>query len=129
MESEQKWRFCVVGNIVKTHFDEEGVLRYGTKAFAGGKKVYLCGKYLFDVVDKMDDIFVIGQNRFGRYAFERVPIDLIENVRFKTVFKPHILEIMEWLEEMEGFPWWGRTADDKREAKAFVKAFNERALL
>ena len=38
------WRFGVVGNIVKQHLDNEGIIRYGTKAFTGGTKVYIDGK-------------------------------------------------------------------------------------
>ncbi len=44
MEEKQNWTYCVVGNIKKTHFDEDGVLRYGTAAFSGGAKVYLSGR-------------------------------------------------------------------------------------
>lgn len=36
MEEKQNWTYCVVGNIRRTHFDEDGVLRYGTAAFTGG---------------------------------------------------------------------------------------------
>ncbi len=36
MDSTKEWRFGVVGNIIRTHYDEEGILRYGTKAFSGG---------------------------------------------------------------------------------------------
>ena len=43
MEEKQNWTYCVVGNIKKTHFDEDGMLRYGTAAFTGGTKVYISG--------------------------------------------------------------------------------------
>jgi hypothetical protein len=121
-EQKQEWRFCVSGNIVKTHLDEEGVVRYGAKAFSGGTKVYL---YRNTSVSG-DDILVIGKNRFGRYAMEAVPLAFIENIRFQTVFKPTVLEIMGYDEAIEGADWWGRTAADKREAKAFVEMLNER---
>ena len=81
MENEQNWRFCAVGNIVKSHLDEEGVQRYGTKAFTGGTKVYLGGKCLTSIVPELSEIGVIGLNRFGKYVVEHVPIQLIENVR------------------------------------------------
>lgn len=41
----QEWRYGVAGNITKTHLDDQGILRYGSSAFCGGAKVYLCGKY------------------------------------------------------------------------------------
>ena len=41
-EPVQEWRYGVVGNITKTHFDDQGILRYGSSAFCGGAKVYLC---------------------------------------------------------------------------------------
>ena len=49
----------------RTHYDDQGVLRYGTKAFCGGAKVYLCGKYW---TRKQRTIGVIGLNRYKRYV-------------------------------------------------------------
>ena len=119
----KNWRFCVSGNVVKTHNDENGILRYGTKAFAGGTKIYLAGKY-WD--ESRTDIGVIGQNRFGRYVVEGVPLELIENIRFQRVYKPVVLEIMDYLEVMDGWEWWKRTAEDRREAIAFAEMMSER---
>ena len=65
MEDNREWRYCVVGNIVETRIDENGFLRYGTSAFTGGTKVYLCGKY-WDEAYKT--ITVIGLNRFRKIA-------------------------------------------------------------
>lgn len=117
-ENGKEWRFSVVGNIVKTHTDNEGNTYYGTKAFKGGTKVYLDGKYF-----PSDDtqISVIGLNRYGRYAIETIPVELIENVRFQVIYKMPVMEIMEYEEGIDGWKWWGRTANDKREAKEFVK--------
>lgn len=121
MADEKKWRFCVAGNIVKNHTDDEGNIWYGTKAFRGGAKVYLCGKYWswdFKVIR------VIGLNRFNRYVAELVSPEYIENARFQTVFKPEVIRIMDYQEEE--FLWWGRTAADKRGAKGFADAWNNR---
>ena len=118
MKKDNKWRFSVVGNIVKTHKDDNSITRYGTKAFSGGTKVYLCGKY-WDWNDK--EIDVIGINRFGKYVYEKnIPIELIENIRFQIARKPSVLNIMDYLESSDGIPWWGRTSADKKEAKALA---------
>ena len=122
MGDQKKWRFCVSGNIVKTHPDEEGIIRYGTKAFSGGTKVYLGGKAWEKT---RDNIGVIGKNRFGRYAVEFIPVMYIENIRFQRVHKPSIIEIMDYEECIEGWPWWGRTAADRKDAEAFVKIFQD----
>ena len=111
------WRFGVIGNIVKQHLDSEGVVRYGTKAFTGGTKVYIDGK---GWSPDRDTVSVIGLNRFGRYAIESVPVALIENVRTQRIYKPTVLEIMDCEEVMEGWTWWKRTSADRKEAKAFV---------
>ena len=118
MGKDKRWRFCVAGNIVKTHVDEEGITRYGTKAFVGGTKVYLEGKYFYEGQKR---VLVIGHNRFGRYALEWIPLELIENIRVQQVFKPTVLKIMDWTEEIEQYGWYGRTGEDKRAAKDLVE--------
>jgi len=123
MDEKLDWIFGVVGNIVKTHSGEDGVVYYGTKAFTGGTKVYLNGKY-WD--SRCENIAVIGRNRFGRTVFERVPIELIENVRVQRIYKPHVLEIIDYLRWMEGLEWWERTAADRKDTERFVKEWNER---
>ena len=128
VENEQNWRFCAVGNIVKSHPDEEGTLRYGTKAFTGGTKVYIGGKCLTSVIQEIPEIGVIGLNRFGRYAVEYVPTQLIENVRCQAVLKPKVISIIDGLERLDGWQWWGRTAYDKRDVAAFCKAMNSKAV-
>ena len=68
--------------------------------------------------------FIVHINRFGRFIFESVPVDLIENVRVKTVFEPKVLELMEADEVCEGMEWLGRTKADKRRAEQFVEMWN-----
>jgi hypothetical protein len=120
---DKNWRFAVVGNIVKQHLDDEGVMRYGTKAFTGGTKVYLCGKGLCPDTKTVE---VIGLNRFHKYVIEFVPVGLIENVRFQTIHKRGLLNILNYEENIEGWNEWKRTADDKREAQSFAKTWNEK---
>lgn len=116
------WRFCAVGNIVPNHLDENGIMRYGTKAFAGGARIIIYGQR-WNPGDK--DLSVLGLNRFHRYAFELVPVELVENVRFQVIHKPKIIKILDSQEICEGWYWWKRTAEEKRACKEFVRKFNE----
>ena len=124
MESEKNsnnWRFGVVGNIVRQHLDDEGIIRYGTKAFCGGTKVYIDGKHWNNDNETVE---VIGLNRFRRYAIESVPVELIENVRCQRIYKPTVLDIMASVENCDGWFWWGKTAEDRSETETFVKEWN-----
>jgi hypothetical protein len=119
-DKKQPWKFCVVGNIKKTNCDDQGILRYGTQAYSGGTKVYLCGK--FWNADSAT-ISVIGLNRFKRYAVNDVPTTLIENVRGKRVYRPAVLEIMNDWEFADC--WWGDTEEDRVSVKRFVEKWTE----
>ena len=123
MDVNNNWRFCAVGNIKPQRTDENGKILYGTKAFSGGTKVYIDDR-TWGIND--GHISVIGLNRFGRYTTESVPVDLVENVRAQRVFKPKVLEIMYFLETMDGWPWRGRTAEDRKAVKIFVEQWNNR---
>ena len=123
MEQNKNWRFCVSGNIVRTHTGPDGITYYGTKAFSGGTKVYIDGRNWANY--PRTEIVVIGRNRFKKFAIESVEPRLIENVRFQTVHNPVVLSILEHEEVFDGWYWWGRTAQDKREAKEFVHRWEE----
>ena len=114
-KTKQAWRWCIAGNIVKSHEDENGVTRYGTKAFSGGTKVYYFGYCSGCRFGKM--IGVIGKNRFGRWAFEDVYVEHIENVRVQQVFTPRVLSIIGSAEWMDGYICWNQTPEDKAEAQ------------
>lgn len=115
------WRYAVAGNIKKTRIDENGVLRYGTAAFKGNTKVYLCGR-LWDSFP-ITEISVLGLNRSGRYYVDDVPIDLIENLRITRVYTPKVLQIMSDFEFCEY--WWGNTQEERDDASAFLKRLKE----
>ena len=123
MDGNKNWRFCAVGNIKAQHTDENGKILYGTKAFSSGTKVYIddkiCGL-------NEGNISVIGLNRFGKYAVEGVPVDLIENVRVQRIFKPNVIKMMDYLEVVDGWAWRGKTAEDKKSLDAFVEMWNNR---
>lgn len=114
-KKKQVWRYCVVGNIVKSHYDADGILRYGTSAYVGGTKVYLAGRN-WDF--SRDEITVVGLSRGHQQQVHEVPVDLIENVRCQKVYKPSILNVMGNLEFW--LCWWGNTKEDKKAAEEFV---------
>lgn len=120
LDKQREWRFGVVGNIVHSHKDENGELRYGTKAFKPGTKVYLGGKYWDDT---NPNIGVIGLNRFGRTVEESVPVELVENVRTQRIYNPKVIAIMDHLEVMDGWEWWKRTAADRKDTERFVSVW------
>ncbi len=121
MEKEKEWKYCVVGNIVKTHVDNDGVLRHGTSSFAGGKKVYLCGVF-WDFT--RETIPVIGLCRGKRFLVQDVPVELIENVRCSRAYNPAVLEIMNNWEFWDC--WWGNSKGDKDATKQFVERWNSK---
>ena len=122
-ETDKNWRFGVAGNIVSERIDDEGILRYGTKTFTGGTKVYINGNTWSP---GKKELSVIGRNRFGRYVYESVPVDSVEHIRCQRIYKPVVLEIIDYDQAVEGTIWWGRTASDRRESEAFVKAWKSR---
>ena len=101
-ENDKNWRFGVVGNIVKKHIDDEGILCYGTKAFTGGTKVYIHGNIWNP---GKTELSVIGRNRFGRYVYESVPVDSVENIRCQRIYKPVVLEIIDYDQAVESAIW------------------------
>ena len=121
VEVNNNWRFCAVGNIKAQRADETGKILYGTKAFSGGTKVYIDDNTWRP---NEGDISVIGLNRFGRYAVERVPVDSLEHIRVQRIFKPKVIEIMDYLEVMDGWAWRGKTAGDRKALRAFVNKWN-----
>ena len=117
----QEWRYGVAGNITKTHFDEQGILRYGSRAFCGGAKVYLSGKYW---TKGQSTIGAIGLNRYKRVVYEDVPTELIENVRCTKVYKPSALNLMNHWEFSDC--WWDNSAASKKDTMRFVELWNEK---
>ncbi len=112
-------KYCVVGNIVREHIDGDGVIRYGTKAFPGGRKVYLSRRLWGDAVPP--EVLVMGLNRYkSRYTLERVPLDLIGNIRLSKTFKPRILELMAYDPEYPEM-WWGHREEDRIGAGEYVR--------
>ena len=111
-------KYCVIGNIVMEHLDENGVLRYGTASFPGGRKVYI-SRRLWE-----DEVTVMGLNRFkSKYTLERIPLAWIENIRFSKTFEPKILELMTNTDEFPDM-WWRYKEEDKTGAIEYAKLLN-----
>lgn len=121
MKPKQNWTYCVVGNIVKTHVDKDGTLRYGTAAFTGGTKVYLCGRLWRK---RHDHIEAMGISRRRELQVITTDIALIENVRCQKTFKPAILAMMDNHEYRHC--WWGKSKREKEHAEAFVRWWNKK---
>ena len=112
------WRFGVVANITEYHIGDDGKQYRGTKPFTPGTKVYLGGK---NWSEKSNDIRGIGRNRFGRIALEWISVDCLENIRTQRIYKPRVLEIIDFEERVEGWEWWKQTVSDRKETEEFVK--------
>ena len=113
--SGSNWRYCVVGNIKTEYTDANGVVRHGCRCFPGGRKVYLSNRLW--VSD--GEVTVMGLNRFkSKYELDRVPLDIIENIRCRRIYKPRVLELMNDHETKD--MWWGNSAADRRKAERYV---------
>ena len=117
----QRFKYCVIGNIVRTHVDVNGTLRHGTAAYTGGTKVFLCGKY-WRLADR--EINVIGHTRGKKYQVHAVPVSLIENVRCGRTFRPWVLNIMDNWEYCS--EWWHDSEKDRKATEDFVSVWNRR---
>lgn len=103
-KAEVNSRWCLVGNIVTCHeYGEDQQIKYGTKQFSGGTKVYIAPAQWGDGYEK---VVVIGISRKVRHYIE-VIINrrYIENYRLERVYKPSILQRM--LEST--YRWWDDT--------------------
>lgn len=96
-----EWRWALVGNIVESHpYGEAHELRYGTKQFVPGTKVYVANPGRLGP----DKAVVIGKTRKS-FNYIKIIINskLIENYRIQKVFKPAILAKMK---STEGWGWY-----------------------
>lgn len=104
-----EWRWALVGNIVETHeYGENHEIRYGTKQFPPGAKVYIAPP---NWGDGWENVIVIGVPRKSKKYIEIVmPCKYIENFRIQKVFKPAILRIM-----FRSKYWWWDDSDNDRD--------------
>ena len=130
MPVELPWRWCLVGNIVKSHvYGESKDVLIGTKHFQPGAKVYMAPANWGDGYEK---IVVIGCPRRSRQYIEIImKSDYIENFRLQKVYQPFLLKMMEESE----YTWWNNSEEDQQailtliealESDRFEKVFNKR---
>ncbi len=110
------WCWCLVGNIVESHeFGEEHEIRYGTKQFSHGTKVYLAPAQWGD---GYENIVVIGLPRHRSKLIEVVTrSEYVENYRMKKVFKPEVLKKMCSSQRI----WWGDTENDRIKIVSYLE--------
>ena len=110
------WCWCLVGNIVQEHeFGEEREIKYGTKQFSRGTKVFLAPAQWGD---GYENIVVIGLPRYGnRYIEVITRSDYIENYRMQKVYKPAVLKRMC----SSQYRWWGDTEKDRKEIIGYLE--------
>lgn len=116
---EQEWRWALVANIKKAPhpYGPEHELRYGTKNFLAGAKVY-CGRSMWG--DGYDRIAVIGAQRqsHGRkYRSVIMKRCMVENFRIQKVYKKSVLQVME----DSYYSWWGNTDKDRYEILGYLE--------
>lgn len=110
------WCWCLVGNIVEKHkFGEEHEIRYGTKQFSRGTKVYLAPAQWGD---GYENVVVIGLPRSGDKLIEVVTrSEYIENYRMKKIYKPEVLRKMCLSQRL----WWGDTENDRMKIISYLE--------
>lgn len=72
----------------------------------------------------MDTIGVIGLSRSKRFIFTDVATELIENVRCTKVYKPSVLELMDYFEFSDY--WWDNSVAAMKETKRFAEEWNKK---
>lgn len=112
-------KYCVIGNIVKEHIDENGIIRYGTASFPGGRKVYISRRLW------KTGAVVMGLNRFkNRYSEEVVPLEYMDNIRFSKTFEPRVLKLMNDFVFEGSDAWWGYKKEDMIGAMEYADMLN-----
>lgn len=117
--SESEWRWCLVGNIVKTHeFGENHEIKYGSKHFSAGTKVYMAP---VQWGDGYEQIYVIGKPRHGHnYITIIMRREYIENIRLRKVYNPAVLERMN----KSVSRWWGNTDAARDDIIPYLERLN-----
>ena len=111
-------KYCVIGNIVMEHPDKDGITRYGTASFPGGRKVYISRRLWGN------EVVVLGLNRHkSRYTTETVPLAWIDNIRFSKTFDPKVLDLMRNTDEFPDM-WWLYKEEDRIGAIEYAQILN-----
>lgn len=120
--NEQEWQWCLVGNIVEEHeFGEDHVIKYGTKHFRPGAKVFINLVYGGMGYEK---ILVIGVPRHTKKYIEVVIWrKYVCNFRVQKVYKPAVLKMMKYSE----WDWWGNTEETRETIEKCAEWMNAEA--
>lgn len=116
-ENNYTWRWCLVGNIVEKHpYGEEHEIRYGSKHFSGGTKVYIAPAQWGDGMEK---IVVLGLSRHSQNFVEVViSSKLVENFRLGKAYQPILLKRMD----ESPYRWWDNSDNDREEIIGYIES-------
>ena len=122
--TEQEWRWCMVGNIVDTHiFGESHELIHGTKHFRPNAKVYISLSY---PGMGNETVRVIGIPRHSKDYIEiAIPRRYIHNFRLSKVFSPAVIRHMKNTDYH--MCWWSNTDNDRDIIASCLDYFNSEA--
>lgn len=103
------WRWCLVGNIVdKRIYGQDHEIKYGTKHFSPGTKVYIAPNQWGD---GGENLVVLGNPRHKKGLIECViRRDYICNFRLKKIYPSLVLDRMDNSE----YEWWGNDDEWKK---------------
>ena len=121
METVREFEYCLVGNIVEKHyFGQEKDIKYGSKHFRGGAKVFV-----FPEFGGMghEQIRVIGLPRKRYKTIDVViPSKLITNVRVKKIYQA---DLKEKIVENSYYLSWKKEGDNELNSMMkFAESFN-----
>ncbi len=117
-ENEKEYRWCLVGNIIDRRFyGENHEIRYGTKNFSSGTKVYIAPHQWGDGGEQL---VVFGNPRHKKGYIECViERDFICNFRAVRIYSPLLLKRIK----NSKYSWW--TNDDKEFIEKIAKELND----
>ena len=118
-----EWIWCLVGNIKQSHeYGENNEIRYGTKHFSGGTKVYCFPAYWGD---GYENIHVIGKPRKShKLILIVIKSELIENFRLKQIYDKRVIEEMY----CGGWGGWDNSEKSKNEINEMLEWLKKRNL-
>lgn len=117
IEHGHSWCWSLVGNIVPEHeYGEEREIKYGTKHFSRGTKVWIAPAQWGDGYER---IVVIGLPRYGRRYIEIImQSKYVVDYRIGKVYKPAILKRMC----SSRYLWWGDTENDRKRIMEYLES-------
>ena len=115
---QQPFIWCLVGNVVAQHeYSVDKEIRYGSKHFAPGAKVYCISP---DGYDGYTKIRVIGMHRSSkRRIYVIMPINLLTDLRLKKVYDPVLLDMIAG----QPFRTWTYSLKDKELILALISSW------